>query len=199
MSPLALVAEDETPQREALVALLRELWPALRVQVCADGWSALESLDEHTPDLALLDLRMPGADGLTVARALPRTCALAFITAFDEHAIAAFELGAIDYLLKPVRRERLAQTLDRMRERLRTEHPLVLPSDWRPPREPLRWISTSIGDSLRLTPIDEVLAFHAQDKYTRVLTAGGEALVRVPLRKSMRVSTPTPLPTCTVV
>lgn len=182
MSLQALIAEDEAPQREELVAMLREAWPELRLQICGDGLAALEALDEVTPDLAFLDIRMPGADGFTVARALPKHCVIAFTTAYDEHAVAAFELGAIDYVLKPVRRERLLQTLQRMRERLRDGQPATLPQDWRPAPEPLRWISASIGDSVRLTPIEEVLAFHAQDKYTRVLTATGEALVRVPLK-----------------
>lgn len=182
MNPLALVAEDEAPQRDALVALLRESWPELRLRICHDGLAALEALEELSPDLAFLDIRMPGVDGLGVARALPAGCVIAFTTAYDEHAIAAFEIGAIDYVLKPVRRERLQQTLQRMRERLRSGQTAALPPDWRPAAEPLRWISASVGDSLRLTPLDEVLAFHAQDKYTRVLTAAGEALVRVPLK-----------------
>lgn len=191
MNYRAMIAEDEAPQRRALASFLEQLWPQLQLSICEDGISALESLDAAPPDIAFLDIRMPGVDGLTVARALPRHCIVVFTTAYDEYAVRAFELGAIDYLLKPIRLERLQQCLSRVRERLRGgQVPDIAATlaaiEARPAAdERLRWISASVGDALRLTSIDEVLAFHAQDKYTRVLTANTEAVIRTPLKELM--------------
>lgn len=192
MTLRALIAEDEAPQRQALLALLAEQWPELERIACEDGIEALEAAAAQRIDLAFLDIRMPGLDGLRVARALPADCLVVFTTAYDEYAIRAFELGAIDYLLKPVRAERLAQALERIRARLLDGHRPSLADALdaieaaRPRTEPLRWISASAGDVVRLIAIDEVLAFHAQDKYTRVLTPGGEAVIRTPLKELLQ-------------
>lgn len=190
--PLALLAEDETPQREALCALLTELWPELQLLVCADGIEALEAAAENEPDIAFLDIRMPGANGLAVAEAVKARCLIVFTTAYDEFAIRAFEAGAIDYLLKPIRRERLVEAITRLQARLADATPvdmaavlktlqahLPVPS----PRERLRWITATLADSTRLIAVDEVLYFHAQEKYVRVVTATTEALIRTPLRE----------------
>jgi DNA-binding LytR/AlgR family response regulator len=184
----ALVAEDEAPQRQALLALLAEQWPELEGIACEDGIEALEAAAAQRIDLAFLDIRMPGLDGLRVARVLPSDCLVVFTTAYDEYAIRAFELGAIDYLLKPVRAERLAQALARIRARLTdgSRPPLGEALDAieavRPNPEPLRWISASAGDVVRLIAVEDVLAFHAQDKYTRVIGREGEAVIRTPLK-----------------
>jgi DNA-binding LytR/AlgR family response regulator len=180
-----LVAEDERPQREELVRVLTELWPEAAVVPCADGLEALEAYDAARPDVAFVDLRMPGLGGLELARALAGVL-IVFVTAHDDAAIHAFEQGAVDYLLKPVRRERLALTLLRVQERLRQRVAPAAPPSFPPQaaREgPLRWISASIGDTVRFYPIDDVLAFQSQDKYTRVLTRSDDAVIRTSLRE----------------
>ncbi len=181
-----LIAEDEAPQREALRVALAELWPTLALEVCVDGIEALEAIAEQRFDVAFLDIRMPGMNGLKVARELPPETLVVFTTAYDEFAVRAFDAGAIDYVLKPIRSERLQITIARVRERLANgQRPaldtLELGRHGRP-AERLSWISASIGDSVRLIPIDDVDAFHAQDKYTRVLHRSGEALIRTPLK-----------------
>ncbi len=203
-----LVAEDEAPQREALVAMLARLWPQARIRTAEDGLDALEQLATQGVDLAFLDIRMPGATGLEVAeRVIAAGGSVVFTTAYDAHAVQAFEQGAIDYLLKPLREERVAQAVDRWRQRrgagavpgssaydrsasaeLQAAAPgidLVALGDLlrgsAPPR--LRWISASLGDTVRVIGIEDVQAFHAEDKMTHVLTAQGDALVRATLRE----------------
>lgn len=183
----AILAEDEAPQREHLVELLAELWPSLELcEVCEDGLSAIEALARHRPQLAILDIRMPGVSGLEVARAaLAGGARVLFTTAYDEYAVRAFEAGAIDYVLKPVRPERLATALNRVEAQLGDTSagpalPESLPVDG---EGNLQWITAQLGDSLRLLGIDEVIYFQAQDKLTRVVTAHGEALIRTPLKE----------------
>jgi DNA-binding LytR/AlgR family response regulator len=188
-----LVAEDEAPQRETLVALLAELWPACAVvAACSDGLQALEALEREQPQVAFLDIRMPGVSGLEVAAAAAGRTHLVFVTAHDDYAVRAFEQGAVDYLLKPVRRDRLAATVERLQSRLGGAPPPDLEAllarlraelAVAPRPATLRWITASAGDTVRLYPIDEVLAFQAQDKYTRVLTAADEAIIRKSLRE----------------
>ena len=187
-----LVAEDEAPQREALCALLRSLRPHAVVQACEDGLAALEWLDANPVDLALLDIRMPGASGLEVAeRVLARGGEVVFTTAFEAHALRAFEQGAVDYLLKPLQPARVREALERFERRRGPGGAFPSPIDLAglakllesaaPPR--LRWINASLGDTLRVIAVDDVLAFHADDKLTRVLTAEGDALIRAPLKE----------------
>ena len=188
----ALIAEDEAPQRAALLDMLEEAWPSLEVvAVCEDGVSALEAAKEHRPAVAFLDIRMPGVNGLDVARAVVANGGLVvFTTAYDDYAIRAFEAGAADYLLKPVQPVRLAQAVERLQARLAAPRPSDLQSlvedleaRLRPQGERLiRWISASIGDSVRMIGIDEVLFFQAQDKYVRVVTASDEAIIRTPVK-----------------
>lgn len=232
-----LIAEDEPPQRRALVALLEELWPEAELAAeCGDGIEAQAALERAHPDVLFLDLHMPGAGGLEVAayaaeeaqeRGAPPPL-LVFVTAHDEAAVAAFERGAVDYVLKPVRRERLLVTVARGKERLEARalaeatssaaRPSSLTSGLTPgqtsgpmpsaaplaellqalrrelaaaapaapaapaPR-PLQWVTATVRDTVRLYAIDEILAFQAQDKYTRALTATDEALLRTSLRE----------------
>ena len=188
----ALVAEDEAPQRAALVEMLEALWPGLEViAACEDGIAALQAAAEHRPRVAFLDIRMPGVGGLDVARAVVAGGGLVvFTTAYDEYAIRAFEAGAVDYLLKPVSEARLRLAVERLQDRLRQPsgddlQALVddLEARLRPQGErQIRWISASIGDHVRMIGIDEVLFFQAQDKYVRVVTAEDEALIRTPLK-----------------
>jgi DNA-binding LytR/AlgR family response regulator len=190
---VAIIAEDEQPQRDALRAMLAEAWPELRIVAeCEDGIAAMEAIAAHRPTLAFLDIRMPGVSGLDVARAAVAANALVvFTTAYDEYAVRAFEAGAADYLLKPLQPERLARTLERVRARLRDVDAQVdevarvdaLEARLKPAgTQAIRWISAAVGDSVRMLGIDEVLYFQAQDKYVRVVTEDGEAVIRTPIK-----------------
>jgi DNA-binding LytR/AlgR family response regulator len=189
----ALIAEDEAPQRRALQQQLRTAWPELElVAVCEDGLSALEAVTRHHPRVAFLDIRMPGVSGLDVARQVVAQGGLVvFTTAYEDYAIRAFEAGAADYLLKPVQDARLAQAVERMRARLaeaRVPDMRSLIDDLEARLRPqgdrlIRWITASVGDSVRMIAIDEVLFFQAQDKYVRVVTADDEAIIRMSLKE----------------
>ncbi|MBD9436588.1 response regulator transcription factor [Pseudoxanthomonas sp. PXM03] len=189
----AVIAEDEAPQRRALQQQLHAAWPELEiVAVCEDGVSALEAVARHRPRIAFLDIRMPGVNGLDVARKVVEQEGLVvFTTAYEDYAIRAFEAGAADYLLKPVQDARLVQAVERVRERLANPRApdlraLIddLEARLRPQGERLiRWITASVGDSVRMIAIDEVLFFQAQDKYVRVATADDDAIIRMPLKE----------------
>ena len=189
----AMIAEDEAPQRRALQQQLHAAWPELEiVAICEDGVSALEAVARHRPRIAFLDIRMPGVNGLDVARKVVEQEGLVvFTTAYEDYAIRAFEAGAADYLLKPVQDARLAQAVERVRERLANPRApdlraLIddLEARLRPQGERLiRWITASVGDSVRMIAIDEVLFFQAQDKYVRVATADDDAIIRMPLKE----------------
>ncbi len=188
----ALVAEDETPQRQKLCELLREVWPQLEiVEECADGLTALEALTEKRPAVAFLDIRMPGLTGLEVARAAGSRTHVVFTTAYDQYAVKAFEEGAVDYLLKPIKRERLEQCTVRLRERLSSAVPpdlnrlidtLQSQLASRPAASGIRWITGTVGNVTKMFAVDDVLFFQAQDKYVRVVTASDEVHIRMPLR-----------------
>jgi len=185
----ALIAEDEGVLREELHARLAALWPELDIVALADnGIEALQLLERHRPDVVFLDIEMPGLTGLEVARACEGRCHVVFVTAYDAHAIAAFEQGAIDYVLKPYNDVRLATAVRRVRERLASGPP-SLDSVLRelanvvPARRHLQWINASQGKEVRLITVAEVMYFQADTKYTRVVTADGEALIRTPLKE----------------
>jgi DNA-binding LytR/AlgR family response regulator len=193
MKPSAIIAEDETPQRTALAAMLRELWPELHIAAeCGDGLAALEALAAHKPEIAFLDIRMPGVSGLEVARAAGPATHVVFTTAYDQYAVPAFEQGAVDYLLKPISRERLEQTLKRLKTRLETgaapDVSALLDAlqdrlAAQGARGALKWITAGQGDAIKMFAVDDILFFQAQDKYTRVVTASDEALIRTPLKE----------------
>lgn len=198
-----VVAEDEALLRAELVAQLREAAPDLElVAVCEDGASALEAIAEHQPQFAFLDIRMPGISGLEVAAALaeasPQT-QVVFVTAYEQHALDAFERGAVDYLLKPVAPERLAATLKRLRARMGQGGPdpqllagLLRQLGHSAPAKapPLAWITASRGQETRLIMVEDVVYFQSDAKYTVVMTADGEALLRTPLRELLGVLDP---------
>jgi DNA-binding LytR/AlgR family response regulator len=189
----ALIAEDEELQRAELRSQLAQLWPELRVVAeCEDGLTALEALEAQRPAVAFLDIRMPGVSGIEVARSANTQTHVVFTTAYDEYAVQAFERGAVDYLLKPIQRERLQLTIERLKERLRTNSPMdltqtlaQLESDSRmhAAADRIRWITASVGQNTRIFPIEQVIFFRAQDKYTRVVTAYEEAHIRMPLKE----------------
>lgn len=193
--PTALLADDEDLPRAELRRMLASAWPDLQIVAeCEHGPAAVEAIDVHAPDVAFLDIRMPGLSGLDVARAASGRCHTVFTTAYDSHAVAAFEAGAVDYLLKPVSAARLAQAVGRLQERLlaRAGAPaldqlvaqltLRLQSG-KDAGQRLRWLSASVGDTIKMFSIDEVLFFQSDEKYTRVVTATDEAHVRKPLRE----------------
>ena len=190
-----VIAEDEPLLRQALLDQLAQAWPQLQVvAACEDGASALEALAEQQPHVAFLDIRMPGLSGLDVAAAAaqvsPRT-QIVFVTAYDQYAVDAFERGAIDYLLKPISAERLAATVERLQSRVETPDADALATllerlGQQMPRdavEPLTWLTASAGRETRLILVDEVAYFRADNKYTTVVTADGEALLRTPIRE----------------
>ena len=201
-----VIAEDETLLRDALVQMLGEAWPELHIAAaCDDGGSALEAIAEHQPDIAFLDIRMPGLSGLEVAAAMAEASPatqIVFVTAYDQYAIDAFDKGALDYLLKPVAPARLAATVQRLRARLESGRPdqaalsallaqlgLAVPPASKQP--PLVWLTASAGADTRLIMVDDVAYFQSDTKYTVVMTAQGEALLRKPIRELLDVLDPT--------
>jgi len=183
----AVIAEDEPLLRAQLKARLAEAWPELRIVAEAgNGVQALALFDTHEPDVMFLDIRMPEMSGLDVARALAGRCHTVFVTAYDEYAVAAFEEGAVDYVLKPVNATRIAKVVERLRKRIAAQ-----PSDLSAilsrlaEREgaPLKWIRASLGNAMKLIAIEDVLYFQAEDKYTKVVTAEGDALIKKPIKE----------------
>jgi DNA-binding LytR/AlgR family response regulator len=198
--PKCIVAEDEKLLSAALQRELAKAWPDLEiVAVCEDGGEALEAIATHQPDIAFLDIRMPGLTGMEVAAAAadasPHTLVV-FVTAYDQYAVDAFERGAIDYLLKPVVADRLAQTVTRLRSRLADAERHArragdLAKDMierfdEAPEEPLTWITAGAGKATRLILVDDVIYFRADNKYTVVATAEGDALLSRPIRDLLR-------------
>lgn len=184
----ALIAEDEPLLRAQLKARLAEAWPELEIVAeAANGEEALEQAESLRPDIAFLDIRMPVRSGLEVARELGGGCHVVFVTAYDEYAVAAFDEGAVDYVLKPPAPERIAKVVARLKARLASA-PLDLSALLArlAPRDggtaPLKWIRASLGASMRMIAVDDVVYFQAGDKYTRVVTAEGEALIRKPIK-----------------
>jgi len=203
----ALVADDEPHLARALVAELARLWPALHVvHVAKNGLEAAERIAALQPDVAFLDIQMPGLTGLEVAQGIEGGTRVVFVTAYDEYAVRAFEQEALDYVLKPVQGTRLAGTVQRVRRALAARPPGALPGDGDErllaalqrllpragasaatagaPAEPLRWVRASSGDVVRQIAVEDVLFFHADDKYTCLRTAGGaEHLIRTPIHE----------------
>jgi len=195
----AIIADDERLMREQLRARLTEVWPDLQVVAEAkNGEEAVAAVRELAPDLAFLDIRMPGMTGIEAARAIGDACHVVFITAYNEYAVEAFEHGAVDYVLKPAERERLELTVARLKKRLgqppsdlrdlltRLAQKLDDPSgDATGPSgaSRLQWIQASVGQQLKLIPVADVLFFTSDEKYTRVQTESLEALIRKPIKE----------------
>ena len=196
----AVIADDERLMREQLRARLAEVWPELEIVAEAkNGREAVEAVATHRPDLAFLDIRMPGMTGVEAAREIGDACHIVFITAYSEYAVEAFEQGAVDYVLKPADSERLAVTVARLKKRLgakpadlgalleKLAASLELPADASRSalrKEPyLQWIQASMGQQIRMIPVAEVLFFTSDEKYTRVQTETYEALIRKPIKE----------------
>ena len=173
--------------RAQLRSRLAEAWPELSIVAEAEnGEQALACIDAHKPDVAFLDIRMPVMSGLDVARAVGGRCHVVFVTAYDEYAVAAFDEGAVDYVLKPVSPERIAKVTARLRQRL-TMPPLDLTAllsrlGLRDDAAPLKWIRASLGNVMQVIPVADVVYFQAEDKYTKVVTREAEALIKKPIK-----------------
>ncbi|WP_229215506.1 MULTISPECIES: LytTR family DNA-binding domain-containing protein [Duganella] len=194
--------------REYLEGQLKTVWPELRVVArAANGIEALSMIDEEAPEVVFLDIRMPGMTGLDVAARLvdsPKPPHIVFVTAFDQYAVEAFEHSAVDYLLKPASLDRLEKAVAKLKARLKAPEPAlptaalqallaqlagggaaVQASAPAPAAAsaPLQWIRASHGEETRLIPIEEVIYFQSNDKYTSVFVADGESLIRTPISK----------------
>jgi two-component system response regulator AlgR len=178
-----LVVDDEAPARERLERLVGELPGWCVVECCGTGQDALGAVARVSPDVVLLDIRMPGMNGIETARhlsALESPPAVIFTTAYDEHALEAFEARAIGYLLKPVRRERLEEAL---RHAARLASPALASLGAEDALfEPREHIAVRVRDELKLIPVKNVLYFRAEQKYVTVRHAAGEELIEEPLK-----------------
>ncbi|MFA6262735.1 MAG: LytTR family DNA-binding domain-containing protein [Bacteroidia bacterium] len=188
----ALIADDEPLLREHLAQHLARLWPELEIVARArNGREAVELFDDLAPDIVFLDVHMPGQNGIEAARAIARRAQIVFVTAYEQYAVQAFEQGALDYLVKPFEEDRLADTVQRLKLRTAPAGDLSpvldrLADELRsrgPARSCLQWIKASVGNSLRLIPVDEVVYLRSDEKYTLVAWAQGEALIRKTIRE----------------
>ncbi|MCX5805649.1 MAG: LytTR family DNA-binding domain-containing protein [Proteobacteria bacterium] len=195
MTYKAIIADDEKELRVYLRSILSEVWPEL--VICGEAKNGNETLalvESMKPQIAFLDIKMPGLSGMEVAKKIANICRIVFVTAYDQYAVEAFEREAVDYLLKPVSKDRLVQTVERLKNQLNAS---VEPPDGladvveqiisrlpdRRGMEFLRWIRTQHKDTIRLIPVDEVDYFSAEDKYTLVMTKEGESLIKKSIKE----------------
>ncbi|MBB4843819.1 DNA-binding LytR/AlgR family response regulator [Paucibacter oligotrophus] len=209
-SPLratALIADDEPLLRDSLARALKAAWPELEVLAQArNGREALELFEQLRPQIVFLDVHMPGLNGVEAARQLARRAQIVFVTAFDQYAVQAFEQGALDYLVKPVDESRLADTVQRLQERLAAKADPAAGLEARieglmqqlargseglaaapaaAPKVFLQWIRASVGATLKLIPVEDIIYLRSDEKYTLVVWNEGEALIRTPIRELM--------------
>ena len=200
--PTAIIADDERLMRDQLRLRLLEAWPELQiVGEAKNGEEAVQLVGELKPDLTFLDIRMPGKTGMEAAREIGERSQIVFVTAYDQYAVEAFERGAVDYVLKPTEPDRLKITIDRLKERLDGAHngngkvegarvndtvsamlSQLAEKIGAPKPKHLQWIQASIGQDLRMIPVEDILFFRSDEKYSCVQTAGFEALIRKPVR-----------------
>lgn len=208
--PTALIADDEPLLRDSLARSLAQTWPELRIVAQArNGREAVELFEQHQPDIVFLDVHMPGLNGVEAARQIGRRAQVVFVTAYEQYAVQAFEQGALDYLVKPYEDARLEDTVTRLRERLAGRSPAVSASPMSSSqleaaieqladvlRRPsvasasggggyLQWLRASVGQTLKLIPVDQVDFLRSDEKYTLVVWAEGEALIRMSIRELM--------------
>ncbi|MFZ2991133.1 LytR/AlgR family response regulator transcription factor [Ideonella sp.] len=206
----AVLADDERLMREQLRARLAEVWPELQIVAEAKhGAEAVELVEQHRPDVVFLDIRMPGMTGVDAAKQIAQMDVgddgwlpeIVFITAYDQYAVEAFEQGAADYVLKPAERERLQRTVERIRKRIEARrspdaqdvaseapiqqllHRLAAGAGGAARPQYLQWIQATVGQSIQMIPVEEVLFFISDEKYTRVQTLQVEALIRKPIKE----------------
>jgi len=191
MNPTAVIADDEPYMREALREQLQMLWPDLEIVAeAADGPEALRALTVHKPSLAFLDIRMPGLTGLQVAQLVEGRTRVVFVTAYDNHALEAFEASAVDYVLKPLDSARLAKVVTRLQALSHTSPPSQLDvlkvlstASEAPEGTSLEWLHVSTGQQVRLTHVDDVMFFESDTKYTRVVAGDVDGLIRTSLKE----------------
>ena len=185
----AVIADDEPLLRESLRSALAQVWPDLVVVAeAANGLGAVHAVREHRPDFAFLDIEMPAMNGLEAAREIRDLAHVVFVTAYDRYAVEAFDRGAVDYVVKPAGAERLADTVKRLQSRLGAP---ATPMDAlvnelakrMAPGERLQWLQASLGSTIKLVNVEDVLYFQSDTKYTRVVTPEGEALVKKTLKE----------------
>ena len=184
-APRILIADDEPLLRAELREALSLLWPQAQIVAeAADGIEALRLGRALAPDIAFLDIRMPGLDGLALAQVLGATTHIVFVTAYQDHAVAAFEQGAIDYVVKPIGMERLARTIARVRERLASPPPDLAPLVRRlQAKAAPSWLQASVGSAIHFIDLADVVYFCSDAKYTRVVTDTMEAHIRLSLKE----------------
>ena len=199
--PTALIADDEPLLRESLKRLLHELWPELQIVAMArNGRDAIENFDALTPDICFLDVHMPGLNGIDAARLIQRRAHIVFVTAYDKYAVAAFQQGALDYIVKPVDSQRLSDTVARLKARLATATPIpdaaailaAITAQLSTPNSTLtthvKWLRVAVGQAVKLVATDELDFLRAEDKYTLVAWHDidgkmHEGLIRKPLKE----------------
>lgn len=187
----AIIADDEPFMREALREQLSLLWPELEIVAEAgDGPEALRVLTAFKPDVAFLDIRMPGLTGLQVAQLVEGRTKVVLVTAYDNHALEAYEASAVDYILKPVDSARLAKVVTKLRSMgpalgaPQTEALRAFASASQTQKNsPLEWLHVSVGQHVRLTHVDDVMFFESDTKYTRVVSDGVDGLIRTSLKE----------------
>jgi DNA-binding LytR/AlgR family response regulator len=191
----AIIADDEKELRTYLRSILSEVWPEL--VICGEaqnGKEAIALVESTKPHVAFLDIKMPGISGMEAAKSIAGLCRIVFVTAFDQYAVEAFEREAVDYLLKPVSKDRLIQTVDRLKKQLNTspEPPVGLAGiveqiisrlPGRKDNDFLQWIKTQHKDTIRLIPVEDVDYFSAEDKYTLVITKEEESLIKKSIKE----------------
>jgi DNA-binding LytR/AlgR family response regulator len=199
--PTAIIADDERLMRDLLRTRLNQVWPELEiVGEAKNGDEAVQLVSALKPDLTFLDIRMPGKTGMEAARDIGDASQVVFVTAYDQYAVEAFERGAVDYVLKPPEPERLKITVERLKERLAAPASTGATASANvsdtvtamlsqlaekiaaPKPKYLQWIQASIGQDLRMIPVEEILFFRSDEKYTCVQTEKFEALIRKPVR-----------------
>ena len=199
--PTALIADDEPLLRTSLTRMLGEAWPELEIVAHArNGREAVEQFEARKPDICFLDVHMPGLSGVDAARRIAGRAHLVFVTAHDQYAVQAFEQRAIDYLVKPLEAERFADTVARLKERLKVTTPLSPEADAlleqlaahlakKAGAKPLKWIHATVGTAVRIIPVDDIDFMKSEDKYTLVSWRGegrlAEGLIRATLKDLM--------------
>lgn len=191
----AIIADDEKELRVYLKAMLSEIWPEL--DICGEatnGRDALELVDTCAPQIAFLDIKMPGLSGLDVAKKIADHCHIVFVTAYDHYAVEAFDREAVDYLVKPVAKKRLSQTVGRLKKEIKTSVPpptgisetvarILADIQNQNHTHYLQWIKTLHKESVRLIPVEDIDYFQAEDKYTLVMTSAGESLIKKSIKE----------------